>query len=780
MREDDLKALLDAEQKSALGFLGGDLSDARKKAMDYYLGEPFGNEVDGRSKVVSTDVADTVEWILPALIKMFTAGDDVVSFTPQGEEDEESAKQATEYNNWIFLKDNDGFRVLYSMFKDALLQRTGTCKVYPEFSETEELDGFFSMPDDQYSIMALQKEEENAKTQEEYRQHKWQLENSILWYLKEHNEEQGPPDPMTGMPATLHTGVWCRTKKTMKVCVEPMPPEETLISKRAKGDIDEPSYMAHRTQKTASELIEAGYPKSKIDGLQGDEAITDQEKTARQQGIDEDPTGSRAVANEAMRLIWVTEAYVRVDYDDDGIAEMRRVVHAGSGTTILENEPWEGPRPFAIISPIIVPHRLIGLSIADQTMEFQLLKSTVWRQTLDNLYLNNNSMKYVDPSAVDIDDLLQPRVGGIVRPPADGQYRPDAIFPIPATPVSRDTLPMLEYIDSNKENRTGVTRYNQGSDADTLNKTARGVSQIMQASQQRIELIARVFAEGVKRIFHLQNWYIRKHPELAKRAIRLRNKQWVEMDPGQWGGDFDLQINVGLGTGNKDQMLGHLMNVALIQEKIVTLQGGVDGPLVTAENIYNNASKIVENSGFKNAEEFFTDPTPKPGQPPPQPKPPRPDPEIEKAKAQIELKKVESAADLQHQERKSNLELQHMHDKHNLEMQSKKDEAAQKFQANGMMSDQQIQLKRDQSMMAMATKMSGKSAKGISPDDDKEEAQIMANAILELGKMILQSQQQTAQLIAAGNQQVVQAITAPKSVKTPGGQSYTIETGRMN
>lgn len=686
MRDDELKALLDAEQKSALGYLGGDLSDARKKAMDYYMGEPFGNEVEGRSQVVSTDVADTIEWMLPSLIKMFTAGDDVVSFLPQGQEDEEWAKQATEYNNWIFLSDNPGFMVLYSMFKDALLQRTGTCKVYPEFSETEELDEFISVPDDQYSLQALQKQEENAKIAEDYKKRGWKIDDGKLWYLKEHTEEQGQPDHM-GMATVVHSGVWCRTVKRMKICVEPMPPEETLISKRAKGDIDEPSYMAHRTQKTASELIEAGYSKAKVDTLTGDEANTDQEKTSRMQGIDEDPTHDRSVANEAMRLIWVTEAYIKVDYDGDGIAEMRRVVHAGNGNTILENEPWDGPRPFAIVTPIIIPHRLIGLSVADQTMEFQLLNSTLWRQSLDSLYLHNNPMKYVDPGAVNIDDLLQPRVGGVVRPPADGVYNPNGIFPIETAFVGRDSLPMLEYVNTLKENRTGVTRYNQGSDADSLNKTARGISQIMGASQQRIELIARVFADtGVKRIFMLQNHYIRRYPDLAKRAIRLRNKQWVEMDPGQWGGDFDLQINVGLGTGNKDQMLGHLMSIANIQKEIVMLQQGVQGPLVTAENIYNTSSKIVENSGFKNAEEFFTDPGKQENQ---QPQQEKPDPEIEKAKAELEIKAQEAQMDAQIKEKELAAEIAAK----KVEMQADYDIAVQKLHFDAQLKAMEIRMK---------------------------------------------------------------------------------------
>jgi len=663
MTDSELSALLEAEQQSALGYLGGDLSNARKKAMDYYMAEPFGNEVEGRSKVVSSDVADTIEWILPSLIKMFTAGDDVVSFEPQGQEDEEAAKQATEYNNFIFLKENNGFRVLYCMFKDALLQRTGACKVYPEFTETEELDEFIDVPDDQFSVMALQKEEENAKLQADYAERGWDVDESKLWYVKEHNADQVTPEvppeqAQMGMmpePVTVHSGVWCRTVKRMKICVDPMPPEETLISRDARGDIDEPVYMAHRTKKTASDLIKL-YPKKRsiIETLGGDgpHNATDQEHQARYRGIDEDPSGEFATANHANRRIWITEAYVKVDYDGDGIAEMRRIVHVGPGCSILENEEWEGPRPIAVISPILIPHRLIGLSIADQTMEFQLLNSTLLRQVLDNTYLVNTPQKYIDTEAVNLDDILQPRVGGIVRPPPGGRYNPQGIFPIVTPSIMGEALPMLEYIQSRRENRTGVTSYNQGTDADTLNKTARGISQIMGASQQRIELIARVFAEGIKRIFMLQQWYIRRYPDLAKRAIRLRNKQWVEIDPSQWGADFDLEINVGLGTGNKDQMLGHLMNIAGIQKEVIAAQQGWEGPIITKENVFNLIKRVVENSGFKNPEEFATDPRNAP------PQQPKEDPKVQVEKAKLQLKEQEAQMDAQHDERKLQAEIE--------------------------------------------------------------------------------------------------------------------------
>ena len=825
MTDSELSALLEAEQSSALGYMGGELSAARSKAMDYYLAEPFGNEVAGRSQVVSSDVADTIEWMLPSLMKMFMAGDDVVSFEPQGKEDEEGAKQATEYNNHVFLRDNDGFRVFYCMFKDALLQRTGTCKVYPEFSESEELDEFIDVPDDQYAITSFAKQEENAKVAEDYKARGWKFDDEKLWYLKEHTETPVGVDPMTGNPIIAHSGVWCRTVKRMKICVEPVPPEEMLVSKRTRGDIDEPAYMAHRTQKTASELIEQGYSKSKVDSIPSDapEKYSSEEATARDRDLNEDVTHDHATANKAMRLIWVTEAYIKVDWDDDGIAEMRRVVHAGPGCNVLENEEWDGPRPFAIISPIIIPHRLIGRSIADQTMEFQLLSSTLWRQILDNLYLTNNPMKYVDPTRVNIDDLLQPRVGGIIRPPQGENgagFSPDAIVPIVVEPVAAASFPMLEYINSVRENRTGVTKYNQGTDADSLNKTARGISQIMSASQQRIELIARVFAEGVKRIFKLQHHYLRRYPDLAKRAIRLRNKEWVEMDPASWGNDFDLQINVGLGTGNKDQMLMHLTGIMAVQEKLVMMQQGVDGPFVTPQNIHNSATKLVENSGFKNAEEFFTDPTPKPGQPPRQQKPKPPPPEMIKVQAQIEgdkaklqmegqkavaghqleierfnqIEKPKADADLALKDKELQLKDKELELK-DREMAMREQEMHHETRRGEMEMDGQLfdmGTKREESGMKreahdskLANDQMSAELKSSAPAKGKTNGkqapapqQTQGGPIAQILKALVDNQAKTAELIAQGNSQVVAAITAPRTstMKTPDGRTYTAQT----
>src|SRR5262249_6238296 len=311
------------------------------------------------------------------------------------------------------------------------------------------------------------------------------------------------------------------------------------------------------------------------------------------------------------------------DWDGDGIAERGKVTVAGGGQEILDNEPWDGPLPFISLTPIPMPHRFFGLSIADLVMDLQLIKSTILRQILDNLYLSNNG-RHIISDQVNLDDLLTARPGGIVRLkngelPAQGH-----ILPLDTPLVAAQALPMLEYIDGVRENRTGVTRYMQGLDADTLNKTASGINQIMTAAQQRVELIARIFAEtGVKDLFRKILELVNRH-QSAPRIVRLRNR-WVPMDPREWNTQMDVSISVGLGTGNKDQMLVHLRSLLEIQVQAIRMQGGVDGPLVRLENVYNTLAKLVENAGLKSPDAYFTDPTQRPPAAPPPPPPAAPD-----------------------------------------------------------------------------------------------------------------------------------------------------------
>jgi hypothetical protein len=400
----------------------------------------------------------------------------------------------------------------------------------------------------------------------------------------------------------LHDVICRRRLRIGRVRVAPVPPDEFLIDHRAVS-LDEAPFVAHRLKRTISELLARGYPKKKVLAL-GDGDIGDLELERLERFADEDDMPARSVTplDPSMREVWVTECYLRVDADGDGIAELRKVTVAGEGSlTILDDEEVDD-HPFAALTPIPMPHKFFGLSIADQTADLQLVKSTLWRGALDSLYLANAPQIGAVEGQVNLDDLLNRRPGGIVRIKS-----PAALVPIATQPVSRDAFTMIEYVDTVREQRTGVTRYNQGLDANTLNKTATGINVISNAAQQRLELIARIFAEtGVKRAFRRILELVCKHQERA-RIIRLRGS-WVPMDPRNWSTEMDLTVTVGLGTGNRDQQVQQLLQLINLDERIVQLQGGVDGPLVTARNVYNKLAKLIEATGLKSVESYYTDP----------------------------------------------------------------------------------------------------------------------------------------------------------------------------
>jgi hypothetical protein len=662
MTDEELRAIVAAGVRDTIGYHSGEISEQRRKALDYYYGKPFGNEVEGRSEVVSTEVADTIEWILPSLLRIFTSGDQTVKFEPVGPEDVAAAEQETDVVNHVWNQQNEGFLNFHTWFKDALLQKNGVVKIWWEDSESSETETYRGLDEFEYAKL---KSDPDVETVEH-----------------ETREEPGI-DPMTGQPAllTVHDCTLKRKKNKGQVTVECVPPEEFLIGRRAKS-INDSAIVVHRVKKTASQLIAEGYDRKLVESLDGDdEGEFNEERTARFSPDESSDARLNPAVDKSMREIWVHEAYLKVDYDGDGIAELRKVCVAGGKHELLDNEPVDDD-PFADICPVPMPHKFHGLSIADLTMDLQLIKSTILRQLLDNLYLVNNHRNVVVDGEVNLDDLLVSRPGGIVR-----AKRTDAIMPLITQPLNQSAFGMLEYIDTIKENRTGVTRYNQGLDANSLNKTMGGITQIMNAAQARIELIARIFAEtGVKRAFSKVHRLLKSHYSDSKPlTMRIRGK-WVEVDPRQWKTRTDLTVAVGLGTGNKDQMLQHLMNVAMLQEKAVMLQGGgVQGPLVTMENLYNTAEKVVENSGLKQAELYFTKPDPNA---PPPPKPPSPEEqklELEKQKFQIEAQAKMQDMQLSREEMQNKIELMWA------EFQADRALQAQKVQSDQILAEQKMQ-----------------------------------------------------------------------------------------
>ena len=615
--EFELRNIIGQEINNAMGYMGGNLSSQRKKSLEYYMGEPLGTEIDGRSQVVSTDVADTVETILPNLLKIFTASDQTVKCEPVKAEDVALAEQATNYINYIFNKDNNGFSILYNWFKDALIEKNGIVKVYWDESEKVEQETYENLNDQEYKIL-LDNDDVEVVQEESFvdEKAKQQLEE-----IKALAEAQG--QVMEDIPTPkLHNCIIKRTSSSGKVKIENIPPEEFLIQRSAKS-IEDADFVAHRVLKTRSELIQMGFDRDIIEDLPTQNNITfNDERLARFSDIDESPLND--APDESTQDIEIYECYVKCDMDGDGIAELRKVIVAGSeASTILENMPCDFI-PFCSLTPVPMPHRFYGRSVSELVEDVQLVKSTVMRQLLDNMYLTNNNRVAIMDGMVNLDDLLTSRPGGVVRtkqPPSQ------VMLPMQNQTISQQAFPLLEYLDTVRETRTGVTRYSQGLDADALNKTATGVNTLMSQSQMRMELIARVFAEtGIKdlfrRIFELTVKYQNK-----ERVVELNNK-FVSVSPTEWKDRYNISITVGLGAGSKDQQIVMLNNILQKQLQAFQLQGNKEYPMVTLKNIYNSLAKIIEEAGLKNVENYFVNPDE--GKELVQPSPPPPPTPIEK------------------------------------------------------------------------------------------------------------------------------------------------------
>ena len=397
--DEKLRGIINSEINNAIGFMGSNLTSQRKKSMEYYMGEKLGTEIDGRSQVVSTDVADTIETILPNLLRIFTASDQVVKCEPVKSEDVPLAEQATNYINYIFNKDNPGFSVLYTWFKDALLEKNGIVKVYWDDSTSVEQETYENLNDQEYQLLV---DDENVEIVEESSvvdEGMKEAMNLVAAQAEAQGEVVGEePVPM------LHNCIIKRTSKGGKVKIENVPPEEFLIQRTAKS-IETANFVAHRVLRTRSDLIEMGFDPEIVENLPtSNNIILNDERLTRFSDIDQSPFNN--APDETTQEVEIYECYVKVDMDGDGVAELRKVCVAGeSGYEILSNESCDNI-PFCSLTPIPMPHRFYGRSVSELVEDVQLIKSTVMRQLLDNMYLtNNNRMAFMD-GMVNLDDLL--------------------------------------------------------------------------------------------------------------------------------------------------------------------------------------------------------------------------------------------------------------------------------------------------------------------------------------------------------------------------------------
>lgn len=668
MNEDSLKALVDSEMRQAVGYFGGKLAESRRKAEYYYLGLPKGDlsppDIEGRSSVVDTTVRNQIEWMVPSLMKTFCSGENVVEFTASKEGDEEKAKLATSYINHIFYKQNEGYKVLQTAIRDALLQKAGIIKVWfdDRVEETrEEYKGLCDielaqlMQDDEIEPIEQKSypDEEDAKQRSEALQQLGQqltqasqaaqmgdpqAEQAVQQIQQQIQGIQSQPQKL------LYDVAFKRSKEDGRVRIENVPPEEFMISRKAKSIQDTP-FVAHRVMRTASDLVAMGY--KNVDQISSDEngAWLSMERIERI-GWDDELTPYVNLADSnvdpSQRVIWVTEAYIKTDYDGDGIAEWRKVVKAGN--EILENEECDGP-PFAVLVPIILPHRFFGLSVADLAIEPQRVQTYLLRAMLDNLFLQVNGRYYAVEGQVNLDDLLTSRPGGVVRMKQPGMAgRLDQ-----ASGDGASAMNMLNWMQDFTENATGWTRRSQGTGPGGVQQqTATGMNIITNRDDMRLDLIARNFAEGgITDLFKLILKLVTQHQD--KDDVISISGEWTPIAPREWKNQFELNINVGLGTNNKDQQAQHLMGMMQIQEKAIQI--GV----ATPENIYNSAVEYAKAMGHKDGDKFFSNPAKMP------PAPPKPDPEMMKYQAQsaIEDKKLQADVQKHHAEQQARqMELQ--------------------------------------------------------------------------------------------------------------------------
>ena len=639
-----LRIILSNQIRNALGYLGGQLSQSRKKSIEYYLGDKLGTEIDGRSQVVSTDVSDTVESILPNLLRIFTASDKVVRCDPVTAEDVPLADQATAYINHVFYKDNNGFQLLYNFFKDALIEKNGFLKIYYDESEKVEHETYKNLTQAEKDALNDTQDEIEEVEEEVFEDEKAKeaFDKQI-----EALEAQGLDTSQIQKPNfNLYNCKIKRIKKQGKIKIESVPPEEFLIDRTAKS-IDDAEFVSHKVLMTRSEIIEMGFDEEEVMQLPTSSVdIYNNEEIVRQRNIDESPVDTPA--DKSTEKVLVYESYIRYDADGDGIAELRKIISAGDdGYTVLENMPCDNI-PFVTITPIPMPHRFYGRSISELVEDIQLMKSTVMRQLLDNMYLTNNNRVAIMDGMVNMDDLLTTRPGGVVRtkqPPSQ------VMQPLQAQPISQQAFPLLSYLDSVREVRTGITKQVQGLDPDTLSaKTATGVNALMTQTQMRSELIARIFAEtGVKDLFRKIFELMVKYQD--KERIVMLNNQYVPVKPTEWRDKFNINIVVGLGTGSKEQQIILLNNILERQIQAFSLQGGKEMPMVTLKNMYNTLSKIIENAGLKNVESYFVDPDlGKQMMQPPAPPPLTPIEKIEFTRIDSENKRKIADLELQYQE----------------------------------------------------------------------------------------------------------------------------------
>lgn len=591
LTENQIKAICEQEIQAASN-QGGELAKERATALDYYMGEPYGDEKDGRSQIRTREVMETVEWIVPSLVRVYCDSDNLVKFEPVGPEDEEQAEQETDVVNYSFWKQNNGFYNITTFIKDSLLSKTGILKAWWEEPEVKETEEYHRLTDVQLA----------------------QLMNDPLW-------EREPIEAEMEEDGSISVTFKAK-RRHGKICIQPVAPENFGVERHARTPYAKDcNFVWQRELKTYNDLKSMGIKDDVIDRIPADEDVALEQEELARRTLDDESNNYGTASDKSRRTYWVTECYIRLDANEDGVAELLKVTLASgstfaSGSVLLEQEEVDRI-PFYTAPPILLTHKFYGMSVADLTMDLQRIKSTLFRNILDNAYIANNGRTAINDEYVNVEDVMTSRPGGVIRYKGEGaanQY----IMPIPNTPLAAETFGLLEYLDEQRKQRVGVGDEVAGLDKTSLGNVNTGVFALAyDAARMKIEMIARTLAEiALRPLFEDIHEMLCKHQQQAL-ALKLRNK-WVNVNPGEWRTRENSTVMVGVGQVSKERRLMALD--AIMAKQMGLAQSGAIGSLLLPQQIYQAHKDYTQAWGLE-PDLYFQDPRLNPPPPPPQPDP---------------------------------------------------------------------------------------------------------------------------------------------------------------
>jgi len=581
MTDDEVQDIVSDALSGATSFIESEISQDRIKSQRYFEGEVDIGQEDGRSKIVATKVRDTIRAIKPSLMRVFLSSENPVEFVPTNQEDVSNAEQATKYAHWKFQQ-LDGYKLLNDAIHDALVKKTGVLKIWWEDTTDAEIRSYTNVTEEELSAIV---NEDNVE-------------------VIEHSTKMGMMTDETGMQIEQekHSLKVSYSKKQGELKIEGVPPEEFLVDRNAKS-VTDAYIVAHKTEMRVSDLVSMGYDfeqVSELSGLSSDSTYTDTEQFERMGYEQEDEEN---ISDVSMKQVQVTEAYMKIDKEGTGIAMMYRILMAGGENEVLECEPY-GEVPFAIFEIDPEPHTFFGRSVADLIMNDQDSSTAMLRGMMDNVALTNSPRQGYVQGQVNVDDLMNNEIGGLVR-----MKSPAALVDIATPFVAGQVLTAMQYLDMAIEGKTGVTKASMGLDPDALQNTSATAARLQaQQGSAQIEVMARNIAEGgMKRLFKLMLELLIEN-SCEETMMRL-NGQFQPIDPRVWNTGMDMTVNVGVGTGQEGERHAALTQALQMQMQIWTQYGSGNG-MVTMTGIRNTLGDMLALQGVRNVDRYFSPLTP--------------------------------------------------------------------------------------------------------------------------------------------------------------------------